>query len=280
MNGILIVNKEKNVTSRDVVNDIMHIFNTKKVGHTGTLDPIATGVLVITIGRFTKLGDALISTEKEYIATMELGYETDTLDNTGTILKSNNKSLSEKQIKEAIYSMKGEYDQEVPAYSAVKINGKKLYEYARNNESIELPKRRVNIKEIEVLEINGNIVKFKTTVSKGTYIRSLIRDIAYKLETYASMTDLIRTKQGKFNIEEAYTVSDIRNGNYNLKEEADALDIEELNIDQELYKKIDNGLPFEKEYQKEYILFIYNNEKIAIYKYNGIEYRMYLKLNV
>ena len=215
----------------------MHIFNTKKVGHTGTLDPIATGVLVITIGRFTKLGDALISTEKEYIATMELGYETDTLDNTGTILKSNNKSLSEKQIKEAIYSMKGEYDQEVPAYSAVKINGKKLYEYARNNESIELPKRRVNIKEIEVLEINGNIVKFKTTVSKGTYIRSLIRDIAYKLETYASMTDLIRTKQGKFNIEEAYTVSDIRNGNYNLKEEADALDIEELNIDQELYKK-------------------------------------------
>ena len=187
-----------------------------------------------------------------------------------TILKSNNKSLSEKQIKEAIYSMKGEYDQEVPAYSAVKINGKKLYEYARNNESIELPKRRVNIKEIEVLEINGNIVKFKTTVSKGTYIRSLIRDIAYKLETYASMTDLIRTKQGKFNIEEAYTVSDIRNGNYNLKEEADALDIEELNIDQELYKKIDNGLPFEKEYQKEYILFIYNNEKIAIYKYNGI----------
>ena len=111
MNGILIVNKEKNVTSRDVVNDIMHIFNTKKVGHTGTLDPIATGVLVITIGRFTKLGDALISTEKEYIATMELGYETDTLDNTGTILKSNNKSLSEKQIKEAIYSMKGEYDQ-------------------------------------------------------------------------------------------------------------------------------------------------------------------------
>lgn len=280
MNGILIVNKEKNVTSRDVVNDIMHIFNTKKVGHTGTLDPIATGVLVITIGRFTKLGDALISTEKEYIATMELGYETDTLDNTGIILKSNNKSLSEKQIKEAIYSMKGEYDQEVPAYSAVKINGKKLYEYARNNESIELPKRRVNIKEIEVLEINGNIVKFKTTVSKGTYIRSLIRDIAYKLETYASMTDLIRTKQGKFNIEEAYTVSDIRNGNYNLKEEADALDIEELNIDQELYKKIDNGLPFEKEYQKEYILFIYNNEKIAIYKYNGIEYRMYLKLNV
>ena len=280
MNGILIVNKEKNVTSRDVVNDIMHIFNTKKVGHTGTLDPIATGVLVITIGRFTKLGDALISTEKEYIAMMELGYETDTLDNKGTILKSNNKSLSEKQIKEAIYSMKGEYDQEVPAYSAVKINGKKLYEYARNNESIELPKRRVNIKEIEVLEINGNIVKFKTTVSKGTYIRSLIRDIAYKLETYASMTDLIRTKQGKFNIEEAYTVSDIRNGNYNLKEEADALDIEELNIDQELYKKIDNGLPFEKEYQKEYILFIYNNEKIAIYKYNGIEYRMYLKLNV
>ena len=155
-----------------------------------------------------------------------------------------------------------------------------MYEYVRNNETIELPKRRVNIKEIEVLEINGNIVKFKTTVSKGTYIRSLIRDIAYKLETYASMTDLIRTKQGKFNIEEAYTVSDIRNGNYNLKEEADALDIEELNIDQELYKKIDNGLPFEKEYQKEYILFIYNNEKIAIYKYNGIEYRMYLKLNV
>lgn len=280
MNGILIVNKEKNVTSRDVVNDVMHIFNTKKVGHTGTLDPIATGVLVITIGRFTKLGDALTSTEKEYIATMELGYETDTLDNTGTVLKSNDVKLSENQIREAIYSMKGEYDQEVPAYSAVKINGKKLYEYARNNEKIDLPKRRVNIKEIEVLEISGNIVKFKTTVSKGTYIRSLIRDIAYKLGTYASMTDLIRTKQGKFTIEEAYTISDIRNGNYILKQETDALDIEVINVDKELYKKIDNGLPYQKEYKNEYILFIYNEEKIAMYKYNGTEYRMYLKLNV
>ena len=151
MNGIIIVNKEKDYTSRDVVNIISKTLGTKKVGHTGTLDPLATGVLVVTIGKCTKLTDYLTSTYKEYIADFELGYLTDTLDNTGVILKTSNIKPSKEEIIKTINNFKKEYNQQVPIYSAVKINGKKLYDYARNNIEVELPSRLVDIKEIEIL---------------------------------------------------------------------------------------------------------------------------------
>ena len=139
MNGLIVVNKEKDYTSRDVVNIISKTLGTKKVGHTGTLDPMACGVLVVVIGKCTKLCDYEPLDEKEYIAEFELGYETDTLDSIGTIIVENKVNLSENEIRDAILSFKGEYEQVVPKYSAVKINGKKLYEYARNDIDIELP---------------------------------------------------------------------------------------------------------------------------------------------
>ena len=200
MNGIIIVNKEKDYTSRDIVNIISKVLGTKKVGHTGTLDPLATGVLVVTIGKCTKLTDYLTSSYKEYIAEFELGYLTDTLDNTGNILKKSEHKVSKEEIIKVTNSFKKKYNQQVPLYSAVKINGKKLYEYARNNIDIALPSRIVDIKEIEVLNIEEQKITIKCLVSKGTYIRSLIRDIGNELNTYATMTSLIRTKQGIFDI--------------------------------------------------------------------------------
>lgn len=277
MNGVIIVNKHKWCTSRDIVNDLIHIFHTKKIGHTGTLDPIATGVLVITIGTYTKLGNDLTSLYKEYIAEAELGYETDTLDNTGNITNRSNIKVSEEEIKNVILSYQKKYDQEVPLYSSIKINGKKLYEYARCNEEVKLPKREVDIKEIEVLSINNNKIKFRCLVSKGTYIRSLIRDIGSSLNTYATMTSLIRTKQGKFSLEEASTINDIRSNNYHLLKIEDLLDVEIINCDYDLYHKVNNGVKLSKEYDKEYVLFKYNNEDICLYKKDEEYFRMYLK---
>lgn len=277
MNGVIVVNKHKGCTSRDIVNDLIHIFHTKKIGHTGTLDPLATGVLVITIGTYTKLGNDLTSLYKEYIAEAELGYETDTLDNTGNITNKSNIKVSEEEIKNIILSYQKKYYQEVPLYSSVKINGKKLYEYARCNEEVKLPKREVDIKEIEVLSINNNKIKFRCLVSKGTYIRSLIRDIGSSLNTYATMTNLIRTKQGKFSLEEASTINDIRSNNYQLLTIEDLLDVEIINCDYDMYHKVNNGVKLSNEYNKEYVLFKYNNVDICLYKKDEEYFRMYLK---
>lgn len=278
MNGIVLINKEKNRTSRDIVNDLVHIFHTKKVGHTGTLDPIASGVLVCTIGKYTKLNEALTNTFKEYIATMQLGVKTDTLDITGNILNEENVNFNEDKIIEALNHFKGKYNQEVPAYSAVKVNGKKLYEYARNNIEVTLPVKEVEIKEIEVLSIENNIVKFKCLVSKGTYIRSLIRDIGEYLNTYAIMLDLIRTKQGKFNIEESVTIDDIRNNNYTLLSIKDVLDVEIIEVDENLYKKVINGVKIDDNYDKEYLLFIKDDEELCLYKRENNKYVMFIKI--
>lgn len=266
MNGIIVVNKKSGYTSRDVVNIISKILGTKKVGHTGTLDPIAEGVLIVCIGKCTKLCDYFTSNMKEYLAEFELGYETDTLDNTGNITKKSNKIVNKEEIIKVINSFKGEYNQEVPKYSAVKINGKKLYEYARNNIEVPLPTRLVNIKEIEILNINNNI-KIRCIVSKGTYIRSLIRDIGNKLGTYATMTRLIRTKQGEFDIKNSYTIEDIKNNNYKLYTISEIFNnYPKINMNAELYKKISNGVIIDNSFNSKYVLFYHNNELISLYK--------------
>src|SRR5574344_383517 len=177
MNEILLVNKKSGVTSRDVVNDLVHIFHTKKIGHTGTLDPLATGILICLIGKYTKLGNDITCTYKEYEAEMKLGIITDTYDIEGKVLERNKVDISEDTIRDTIMSFKREYLQEVPIYSSVKINGRKLYDYARSGDKVILPSREVDIKELEILSINGNIIKFRCLVSKGTYIRSLNNDI-------------------------------------------------------------------------------------------------------
>ncbi|MBR1414080.1 MAG: tRNA pseudouridine(55) synthase TruB [Bacilli bacterium] len=277
-NGILIVNKEKGMTSRDVVNRLNKIFNTKKIGHTGTLDPIAEGVLVTCIGSYTKLVDMLTSLEKEYIAEFEFGYETDTLDNTGIKINEDNKKISKDELVNILNSFVGEYNQQVPKYSAVKINGKKLYEYAREKIDIELPSRLVNIHNLELLEFNDNKVVIKTKVSKGTYIRSLIRDIAYELDTYATMTKLIRTKQGKFNIENSYSLNDIENNNYELLSLSDIFDYPIIDMDDEMYFKVKNGRKVILDNNSDYILFKYQGKEVAIYQKYEDTFRMYIYL--
>ena len=274
MNGILIVNKSDGFTSRDVVNKLSKVFNTKKIGHTGTLDPIAKGVLVVVLGKYTKLCEDLTQTYKEYIATFKLGILTDTLDITGNIIDKKSCNVSEEEIRNVISNYKCVYDQEVPIYSSVKINGRKLYEYARNGEEVTLPKREVDIKSIEVLEINEDIIKIKCLVSKGTYIRSLIRDIGESLNTHATMTDLIRTKQGIFDIKDSYTIEDIENGNYKLINIEDVLDLYVIN--NEYIKEATNGVKLKLDIKNKYILFKSNNEEVALYKKDGEYFRMYV----
>ena len=159
MDGIIVVNKEKGFTSRDMVNKVGKILGTKKIGHTGTLDPMATGVLVMCIGKCTSLVDMITSDYKEYVAGVRLGVLTDTLDTTGNVIDSNEVHYSRDEIVSALSSMTCEYYQEVPKYSAVKINGKKLYEYAREGIEIELPRRLVNIKSIELVSDIRYIIK-------------------------------------------------------------------------------------------------------------------------
>ena len=274
MNGILIVNKSDGFTSRDVINKLSKVFNTKKIGHTGTLDPIAKGVLVVVLGKYTKLCEDLTQTYKEYIATFKLGILTDTLDIAGNIIDEKSVNVSEEKIRNVISNYKCVYDQEVPIYSSVKINGRKLYEYARNGEEVTLPKREVDIKSIEVLEINKDIIKIKCLVSKGTYIRSLIRDIGESLNTHATMTDLIRTKQGIFDIKDSYTIEDIENGNYKLINIEDVLDL--CVINNEYIKEATNGVKLELDIKNKYILFKSNNEEVALYKKDGKYFRMYV----
>lgn len=275
MNGILIVNKSEGFTSRDVVNKLSKIFNTKKIGHTGTLDPIAKGVLVVVIGKYTKLCEDLTQTFKEYIATFKLGILTDTLDITGKILDEKDVTVTEEEIRNVIASYKCVYDQEVPIYSSVKINGRKLYEYARNGENVVLPKRKVDIKNIEVIDINKDIVKIKCLVSKGTYIRSLIRDIGSSLNTFATMTDLIRIKQGIFDIRDSYTLEDIENGNYKLIDIEDVMDIYVIENDTYL-KDVTNGVKLKLDIENKYILFKHEGNNIALYKKDNDYFRMYI----
>ncbi|MGM9834369.1 MAG: tRNA pseudouridine(55) synthase TruB [Bacilli bacterium] len=267
MNGVIIINKDKGRTSRDIVNDLVHIFNTKKIGHTGTLDPIATGVLVVCIGSCTKLVDILTSKEKEYIATIKLGIKTDTGDITGNIISEKKYDVNKKIVEETLHSFLGISLQTVPIYSAVKVNGKKLYEYARNNETIELPKREIVISSIKLLELVDGEIKFQVTVSKGTYIRSLIEDICTKLNTVGTMSSLIRTKQANFSINKAVTIDDVRKGNYHIISKEELLaNYETINIDKDLYEKIKCGALILKEFTSNYCVFKYNDKIVAIYQ--------------
>ena len=267
MNGVIIVDKPSGVTSRDVVNVICKKFNTKKVGHTGTLDPIATGVLAICIGKATKLVEVLTSNDKEYIAEVKLGILTDTLDTDGKVIKENKKIINKEDLLNVLNSFIGAYNQEVPIYSAVKINGKKLYDYARDGINVDLPKRMVEIKNIELLDFKEDSYTFKVRVSKGTYIRSLIKDINEKLGVIGVMSNLRRTKQGKFDIKDAFSLDDIEKGNYTLFSITDVLkDDNCVIINDNLYNVIKNGGLIDNVYKDDYVTFIYKDEVIAIYK--------------
>lgn len=271
--GILIINKPKDYTSRDIVNIISKKFNTKKVGHTGTLDPLATGVLIIPIGRALKISELLTSDKKEYIAEVILGYETDMLDVTGKEIKRNIPNVSKEELLEVLKKYIGKYNQQVPLYSAVKVKGKKLYEYARNNIPVVPPSKEVEIYSLELISnlvYKDNTIEFtiKCEVSKGTYIRSLIRDIAYSLNTYGTMKNLIRIKQGVFKIENSYTLKDIEEDNYKLLTIREALpNIKVTILRGPLLTKVKNGMVLDKFFGEDISLLIdKEGNEIAIYK--------------
>lgn len=221
LDGILIVNKEENWTSNDVVQKVKRITG-EKVGHTGTLDPLATGVLPLLIGKGTMLSKYLINHDKTYIAKVKLGIKTDTADLEGNVIEKvdvNDNVCNEKNIKEVLKSFEGKQKQIPPMYSAIKIKGKKLYEYARSGQNVDIPERNIEIYEIELIgfDIDSKEIEFKVSCSKGTYIRSLCEDIAKRLGTIGVMSYLNRIKVGEFSIEDAITINEVQEMDLNKK---------------------------------------------------------------
>ncbi len=220
MDGIIIINKEKEYTSNDVVQIVKHTLN-EKVGHTGTLDPNATGVLPILIGKGTKISKYLVNHDKIYKATLQLGIKTDTADGEGKILeneKIDKNILSEENINKTLKSFIGKQTQLPPIYSAIKVNGKKLYDYARNGEKIEVPARNIEIYNIKLnkIDLQNNQIEVRIECSKGTYIRTLCEDIAKKLGTIGYMKELNRIQVGEFNIEKAIKIQELKANKNNI----------------------------------------------------------------
>ncbi|MBF7095794.1 tRNA pseudouridine(55) synthase TruB [Alkalibacter mobilis] len=211
MNGILNIYKPPGITSHDVVSAVRRKLNTKRVGHTGTLDPMAEGVLPICIGQATRLSSYMLEKDKEYIAELKLGEATDTFDASGNIQYVKEVNSTESEINAVVKSFSGEIIQKPPVYSALKVKGKKLYEYAREGKHVDIEPRKVTINKIDVMGIRLPLVKILVNCSKGTYIRSLISDIGEKLDCGAHMISLIRTKSGYFQLEESIALEDFKN---------------------------------------------------------------------
>lgn len=247
MDGVLVIDKPKGVTSHDVVYMVRRKLGIKKVGHTGTLDPIATGVLPVLIGKATKLSDRLTASSKEYIAEFKFGIQTDSLDITGNVTHTSTMIPSEDSLKKELENFTGDILQEPPIYSAIKIKGKKLYEYARAGEEIEIPKRQCTIYSLKLLESGGNRFVVYINCSSGTYVRSLIRDIGLKLNSFATMTELRRVSTGKFNLDISVNKEQLENYSLDVLENKlipidKALELEKIELPVEMYTKITNGV--------------------------------------
>lgn len=278
MDAIYVIDKPKGLTSRDVVNQMGKILGTKHLGHTGTLDPLATGVLVIAVGRATKIIDLLTSTEKEYLAEVKMGLLTDTLDITGNVLEQVEvPSVSFVELEKTLQSFVGKYEQEVPLYSAVRVQGKRLYEYARENQKVVLPKREVEISKITLLNLQQDTFSFVVRVSKGTYIRSLIRDIGVKLQIPMSMQNLRRLHQGMFSIDKAIPLAQFtkQTPGYSCSEVLQRIYPRET-ISQELVKKVQNGAKITLPRAERYLL-LYDEQDhlLALYQKEAEHYRAF-----
>ena len=209
MDGVLNIRKEKGFTSFDVVAKLRGILHMKKIGHTGTLDPEAEGVLPVVLGKATKLVDLLTDKQKTYEALLHLGLETDTQDMTGTVLCEKTVEVSEEEVEAVIREFVGEYQQIPPMYSALKVDGKKLYELAREGKTVERKARTVHFYEIDIKEINLPYVRFSVTCSKGTYIRTLCHDIGQKLGCGGCMEELLRSRVGRYSLSESHTLAQV-----------------------------------------------------------------------
>ena len=271
MQGILIINKPQGYTSQDVVSKVKKILNVKKAGHTGTLDPMATGVLPVLIGEYTKLSKYLIEHDKTYVAKLKLGLKTDTGDLEGNVIeeKEFDKSILEKSnVENVLKSFLGKQKQIPPMYSAIKINGKKLYEYAREGIEVEVEPRDIELYKLNLLSIENDEIEFEVSCSKGTYIRVVCEDIAKTLGTIGTMSSLNRTIVDKFNISQAITFEELES----IKEDIDSRLIKMENVFDNLPKltlnkrKEDlflNGVMLTFEYQ-DGVYNIYDSNNIYI----------------
>lgn len=287
-NGIINIYKEKGFTSHDVVAKMRGICKQKKIGHTGTLDPDAEGVLPVCLGSGTKLCDMLTDKDKEYVAELLLGVETDTQDITGEILRECEPVMDETVVREAVMSFLGEYMQVPPMYSALKVNGKKLYELARAGKEVERQARPVNIHEIEILDMQLPVVKIRVACSKGTYIRTLCADIGNKLGCGGTMKSLLRTKVGIFEVREAITLAELEQIRDSIGIESklytvDSVfsELEALHVAEEFCKLLDNGNSFyvnqtieKKKYSENQWIRVYGNGRFyGIYAYEQEKHR-------
>ena len=265
MNGILVVNKPQGYTSHDVVNVLRRALQTKKVGHCGTLDPDATGVLVVCVNKATKLVPFLTSNKKEYIATLSLGVATDTYDASGAVLETKEyEPISDNDITKVVASFVGKQFQKPPIYSSIKVNGRKLYEYARNGESVEIPVREVEVFSIEIISIKNNCITFKALCSKGTYMRSLCVDIANKLGYPGHMSMLERTASGNFHITNSFTLEQIQQGEFTMLSIEEALQgFPKYIIDDETI--VYHGKVIPSDIQEEVVVYNKEGKALAIY---------------
>lgn len=271
MNGLVVIDKDKGYTSRDVVNIVSGVLGTKKVGHTGTLDPLATGVMVVGVGKGLKVSELITGYDKVYEARVIIGYETETLDMEGNIVKWGRFDYTKGDIERVIREFPREYEQVVPIYSAVKVNGKRLYKSARRGDVVDLPKRMVSIYEMDLIsdvEVFENHTEFdiRCKVSKGTYIRSLVRDIGEKLGSYGTLMDLRRSRQGNFGLDGAYSIDDIKSGNFELKKIGEVLDIPKVWVSDDILFKIRNGCKVKKFFEGDMALVMDGDSEVAIYR--------------
>lgn len=248
MIGILNILKPTGMTSHDVVSNVRKILNIKKVGHAGTLDPNVAGVLVICVGKATKLSEYLMSGDKEYVCELILGQSTDTQDSYGMVIdKSDKVSVTREELNEVLKKFTGELIQIPPAYSAVKLHGKKLYEYARQNIQVEKQGRPINIKSIELLKFDGNKALLKVRCSKGTYIRTLCNDIGKSLGTFGHMGILIRTESKGLHINNSVTLEKLKYLNDNNKLDECLIPVEsiykldKINVESKYYDRLTAG---------------------------------------
>ena len=268
MNGVLLVNKERGIGSTQVVSKVRKLLNTKEVGHCGTLDPLAEGLLVLTIGKALKISQYLEANEKEYITTLTLGKTTATLDAEGEFIETKDITpFTKNDILNVFKKFIGKTKQVPPIYSALSKNGKRLYQYARNNETIDIPTREIEIYELNLLSYSNDQITYKIKCSKGTYIRVVNKDIANALNNIGYTTFLQRTKVGNFDINDSSSLEDIKNDNYELKSIKSSLtNFNYYYLNDFEYQIISHGNIFKKYLPGYQLMIDKNGNEIAIYK--------------
>ena len=267
MQNVLFINKPKGMTSFALCKDMRPVFGTRSIGHTGTLDPNATGVMVVLLDKATKANQFLTGVDKEYIATVELGYETDTLDIDGKITEEKEiMPFTRQELEEVLSSFLGVQKQMPPLTSAIRIKGKRLYEYQREGKEVEIPEREVEIRELELLEMKENEIVLRCAVSSGTYIRSLARDIFARTGNLSTLKDLQRTRTGSVTIDMCDPYEEVVKGNYHLHSLHDLLKARYYSLEAERPEDIRSGKPLPLSCEANRVYLYENDEPLAVYE--------------